>query len=111
LAPVAGIWKPFSSFPFRVFDGGVPAGALAGIFGFLAFRSRIKGVYFSNSHAGIDVCGDVVVLSKQLVNGRNNGFTDFKYIFGYDLREAATQRVLYIVTALTVLIVFLGCAG
>ena len=38
-----------------------------------------------------------------LLMGGNNGFTDFKFILGYDLRDPATQRGLYIVTAFAVL--------
>src|SRR5258707_9251014 len=41
--------------------------------------------------------------------GGNNGFTDFKFILGYDLRVPATQRALYTVTAIALLLVYLGC--
>src|SRR5258707_596027 len=41
--------------------------------------------------------------------GGNNGFTDFKFILGYDLRVPATQRALYLVTALALLLIYLGC--
>jgi urea transport system permease protein len=41
--------------------------------------------------------------------GGNNGFTDFKFIFGFDLRTPATQRMLYMVTVLAVLLIYIGC--
>ena len=41
--------------------------------------------------------------------GGNNGFTDFKFIFGYDLRSPATQRGLYIATCIAVLVIYFGC--
>jgi urea transport system permease protein len=44
-----------------------------------------------------------------LLMGGNNGFTDFKFILGYDLLKPGTQRGLYIVTASTLLLVYLGC--
>src|SRR5882672_10245307 len=40
-------WRPFNSFSFAVAMVFLLPGLLALIFGFLAFRSRIKGVYFS----------------------------------------------------------------
>src|SRR5882724_5522936 len=40
-------WEPFSSFPFALMMAVLLPGTLAGIFGYLAFRSRIRGVYFS----------------------------------------------------------------
>jgi len=41
--------------------------------------------------------------------GGNNGFTDYKFILGHDIRNAATQRGLYIASALVLVLVFLGC--
>jgi urea transport system permease protein len=41
--------------------------------------------------------------------GGNNGFTDFKFLLGFDVREAATQRGLFVVTAVTLLVVYLAC--
>jgi urea transport system permease protein len=102
-------WKPFSSFPFAFSMAMFLPGALAGIFGFLAFRSRIKGVYFSILTQALTYAAMLLFFRNTLLMGGNNGFTDFKFIFGYDLREQSTQRGLYIVTALTVLVVYLVC--
>ncbi len=44
-----------------------------------------------------------------LLMGGNNGFTDFKFILGHDLRSPGTQRGLYIVTGLVLLAVYVGC--
>jgi urea transport system permease protein len=44
-----------------------------------------------------------------LLLGGNNGFTDFKFILGYDLRSPGTQRGLYIATAVALVLVYLGC--
>src|SRR5882757_1700763 len=102
-------WKPFSSFPFAFLMAMLLPGALALVFGFLAFRSRIRGVYFSILTQALTYAAMLLFFRNSLLMGGNNGFTDFKFIFGYDLRDPATQRGLYIVTALTVLIVYLGC--
>jgi urea transport system permease protein len=102
-------WKPFSSFPFAFMMVVLLPGTLAAVFGFLAFRSRIRGVYFSILTQALTYAAMLLFFRNTLLMGGNNGFTDFKFIFGYDLREAATQRGLYIITALTVLVVFLVC--
>lgn len=102
-------WKPFGSFPFAFLMAMLLPGTLAALFGYLAFRSRIRGVYFSILTQALTYAAMLLFFRNSLLMGGNNGFTDFKFIFGYDLREAATQRGLYIVTALTVLIVYLIC--
>jgi urea transport system permease protein len=102
-------WKPFSSFPFAFLMAMLVPGTVAFVFGYLAFRSRIRGVYFSILTQALTYAATLLFFRNNLLLGGNNGFTDFKFIFGYDLREPATQRGLYVVTAVTVLIVFLGC--
>ena len=70
------------------------------MFGFLAFRSRIHGVYFaiitqaSGAHAWL-------VFNRNETNlGGTNGLTDFKHILGFRLSEPGTQLVLYVLTVL-----------
>src|SRR5882757_1356156 len=102
-------WKPFASFPFAMLMAVLLPGTLAGIFGYLAFRSRIRGVYFSILTQALTYAACLLFFRNSLLMGGNNGFTDFKYIFGYDLRSPATQRGLYIATAITVLLIYYGC--
>ncbi len=91
-------WKPFYSFPAAVLGAILVPVLCALIFGFLAFRSRIKGVYFA-------IITQAVALSAWLVFNRNetnlggtNGLTDFKQILGFRLSEPGTQRFLYVRT-------------
>ncbi len=91
-------WKPFQSFPAAVLAAVLVPVASALLFGFLAFRSRIKGVYFA-------IITQAVALSAWLVFNRNetglggtNGLTDFKQLLGFRLSEPDTQRFLYMVT-------------
>jgi urea transport system permease protein len=93
-------WRPFYSFPAAVLGGILVPILCALVFGFLAFHSRIKGVYFA-------IITQAVALSAWLVFNRNetnlggtNGLTDFKQILGFRLSEPGTQRVLYIITVL-----------
>ncbi len=102
-------WKPFSSFPFAILMAFVLPGALAAIFGFLAFRSRIRGVYFSILTQALTYAACLLFFRNSLLLGGNNGFTDFKFVLGHDLRLPATQRGLYIATALALVLVYLAC--
>ena len=102
-------WKPFYSPWFTAFMVFVVPGVVAGIFGFLAFRSRIKGVYFSILTQALTYGAALLFFRNSMLMGGNNGFTDFKILLGSDLRDAATQRGLFIATAVTLLIVYVGC--
>ncbi len=102
-------WRPFANFAFALMMAFVMPGALALIFGFLAFRSRIRGVYFSILTQALTYAACLLFFRNSLLMGGNNGFTDFKFILGHDLRTAATQRGLYIVTALALVLIYLGC--
>ncbi len=99
-------WKPFYSFPFAVFAVVAIPGLLALIFGFFAFRSRIKGVYFSILTQALTYAAYIFLLQNDVTMGGNNGFTDFKRILGANLRDPATQRGLYIATAVTLVAVY-----
>jgi urea transport system permease protein len=102
-------WQPFSSFPFALMMVVLLPGTLALVFGFLAFRSRIRGVYFSILTQALTYAACLLFFRNNLLLGGNNGFTDFKFILGYDIRTGATQRGLYIVSAIFLLAVYLGC--
>jgi urea transport system permease protein len=102
-------WEPFSSFPFALTMVFVLPGLVAYIFGYLAFRSRIKGVYFSILTQALTYAASIMFFRNNLLLGGNNGFTDFKFILGYDILASSTQRGLYIATAVTLLLVYLFC--
>jgi urea transport system permease protein len=102
-------WRPFSSFAFAVFMAFVLPGALAALFGYLGFRSRIRGVYFAILTQALTYGACLLFFRNSLLMGGNNGFTDFKFLLGRDLRLESTQRALYVATAVAVLLVYLGC--
>ncbi len=102
-------WVPFKSFLFAgLMVFAVPA-AVSAVFGFLAFRSRVKGVYFSILTQALTYGASLMFFRNDLLMGGNNGFTDFKFILGADIRSAATQRLLYIATGVALLGVYFGC--
>jgi urea transport system permease protein len=102
-------WRPFHSFGFSMLMVALLPGVIALVFGFLAFRSRIKGVYFSILTQALTYGASLMFFRNDMLMGGNNGFTDYKRILGADLRAASTQRGLFIASAVTLLIVYVGC--
>lgn len=96
-------WQPFSSFAFSLMMVILLPALVAMGFGFLAFRSRIKGVYFSILTQALTYAGCLLFFRNDMLMGGNNGFTDFKFMCGHDLRLPAVQRGLYICTVLLLL--------
>ncbi len=106
-------WRPFNSFSFAVMMVFVVPGLLALAFGFLAFRSRIKGVYFSILTQALTYGAALMFFRNDFTMGGNNGFTDFKFILGHSLVEKdagpATMRGLFIASGVVLLLVCLFC--
>src|SRR4030095_4126093 len=102
-------WKPFDSFLFAAIMIVLLPALVALVFGYLAFRSRIKGVYFSILTQALTYAAALMFFRNDMLLGGNNGFTDFKFILGQNLREPATQRGLYIATAALTVATFLIC--
>lgn len=102
-------WEPFYSFPFAAAMVLLVPGLIAFIFGYLAFRSRIKGVYFSILTQALTYGAALLFFRNDMLMGGNNGFTDFRSMLGANLRDPGTQRILYIATALLLVCVIAGC--
>ena len=102
-------WKPFYSPLFAFAMVLLLPGVLASVFGFLAFRSRIKGVYFSILTQALTYGAALMFFRNDMTMGGNNGFTDFRFILGADIRSSGTKRGLFIVTAIALLGVYAGC--
>ncbi|BAU76817.1 urea ABC transporter permease subunit UrtC [Metapseudomonas furukawaii] len=73
-------------------------GLLALVFGFFAFRSRIKGVYFSIMTQALTFAGMLLFFRNETGFGGNNGFTDFKRILGFDITAPGTRALLFLAT-------------
>ncbi len=82
-------------------------GVLAFVFGFFAFRSRIKGVYFSIITQALTFAAMLMFFRNDTGFGGNNGFTDFKRILGFSITAAPTRAVLYWLTLATLVGVYL----
>jgi urea transport system permease protein len=84
-------------------------GLLAMVFGFFAFRSRIKGVYFSIITQALTFAAMLLFYRNDTGFGGNNGFTDFKRILGYSITAPQTKAFLYWLTLLVLVAVVVGC--
>ena len=73
-------------------------GMLAFLFGYFAFRSRIKGVYFSIITQAMTFAAMLLFFRNETGFGGNNGFTGFQQILGFDITAPDTRAVLYWVT-------------
>ena len=102
-------WYPFKSF-WGGFLGAILVPVLfATLFGFLAFRSRIKGVYFAIITQALAFAAWLVFNRNETRLGGTNGLTDFKQLIGFRLSDPSTQRGLYIVTVLALGAAYLLC--
>jgi len=78
-------------------------GLLAFVFGFFAFRSRIKGVYFSIITQAMTFAMMLLFFRNETGFGGNNGFTDFKRILGVTIAKPQTRMVLFVITGCTLI--------
>ena len=102
-------WVPFRSFWFAAAAVVLVPGLLALVFGFLAFRSRIRGVYFSILTQALTYAACLMFFRNDFTFGGNNGLTDFKFVLGYDVRSPATQRCLFMATGVLLILTYVFC--
>jgi urea transport system permease protein len=81
-------------------------GLIAFVFGYFAFRSRIKGVYFSIITQAMTFAAMLLFFRNETGFGGNNGFTDFKRILGMPIATQEMRMTLFVLTGLTLL----GCS-
>jgi urea transport system permease protein len=101
-------WRPFRNPVLAILAALlVPALAAAAI-GLLTFRRRLRGTYFAILTQAIAFATWLLVNRNEMKLGGTNGLTDFKSLLGFPLRTPGTQRALYLVTAIVLLLALLG---
>ncbi|WP_456315594.1 urea ABC transporter permease subunit UrtC [Roseococcus suduntuyensis] len=103
-------WLGFDWFAFAFLMALVVPGLLALVVGWLAFRSRITGVYLSIITQAMTYALMLAFFRNDMGFGGNNGFTDFKELLGMPLNTGATRAVLFYASLVTLVLVFWGCA-
>ena len=96
-------WAFSDSLAFQLAMVLVVPGLLAFVFGFFAFRSRIKGVYFSIITQALTYAAMLLFFRNETGFGGNNGFTDFKRILDVPLAQASTRMVLFVLTGVVLI--------
>ena len=84
-------------------------GLVSWVFGYFAFRSRIKGVYFSIITQALTYATMLLFFRNETGFGGNNGFTDFKRILGYSISAPSTRVTLFLITFIVLVSSFLLC--
>lgn len=102
-------WHGFEHFWFALLILILVPALLAFCFGFLAFRSRIKGVYLSIITQAMTYALMLLFFRNNTGFGGNNGLTDFKRILGFSLHAPETKAALYALSGLALLGFFLLC--
>jgi urea transport system permease protein len=93
-------WHGFNHFAFAAAMIVLVPGLLALVFGFLAFRSRVSGVYLSIITQALTYALMLAFFRNDMGFGGNNGFTDFKDILGFGLQAPGTRMALFLFTVL-----------
>jgi len=93
-------WHGFEHLPFALLMALLVPAVLAGLFGWLAFRSRVSGVYLSIITQALTYALMLAFFRNDMGFGGNNGLTDFKDIAGFDLHARSTRASLLVLSAL-----------
>ena len=102
-------WYGFNHFAIALIMMLLAPALLALIFGWLAFRSRVTGVYFSIITQALTYALMLAFFRNDMGFGGNNGFTDFKDILGFDLHSDRTRVVLLTITTAALAGTYLAC--
>lgn len=103
-------WQPFHSLPLTLIALWLVPAIVAGILGYLVFKNRIKGVYFSIiTQAALLVFFNFFNGQQKLINGTNGLKTDTEKIFGVLAGSDGAQLVFYEVTVLCLIGIYLLC--
>jgi urea transport system permease protein len=93
-------WSGFDHFGFAMLMVLLAPGLLALVFGWLAFRSRVTGVYLSIITQALTYALMLAFFRNEMGFGGNNGLTDFKDLLGFDLQADGTRLGLFVASAL-----------
>lgn len=103
-------WQPFHSFPFTLIAIALVPFIVATALGYLVFRNRIRGVYFSIlTQAALIVFFNFFNGQQKLINGTNGLKTDTSYLFGIQVSDPSIQRNFYILSIVFLALAYVLC--
>ena len=100
-------WFGFDQFWFAMVMVLAVPGILAFVFGALAFRSRVTGVYLSIITQALTYALMLAFFRNDMGFGGNNGLTDFKDILGFDLQADSTRAALFFASGIALILGYL----
>jgi urea transport system permease protein len=100
-------WHGFEWFGYAMLMAVLVPGVLAGVFGWLAFRSRVTGVYLSIITQALTYALLLAFFRNDMGFGGNNGLTDFKDILGFQVQADSTRAALLVISAIFLCLQFL----
>ncbi|WP_046180094.1 urea ABC transporter permease subunit UrtC [Domibacillus tundrae] len=100
VSALPAFWIPFSNPVFALGASLIVPALLASMLGFLTFKNRIKGVYFSLISQAVVVVFVTLFVAKQDWTGGTNGLTNFTTLFGFSLASPLVQIALYMLTVI-----------
>ena len=102
-------WYGFQHFPYALLMIVLVPGALAFVFGWFAFRSRVTGVYLSIITQALTYALMLGFFRNNFGFGGNNGLTDFKDILGFNVQAQGTRAALFFFSCVALALGFLIC--
>jgi urea transport system permease protein len=102
-------WYGFQFFPYALLMVVLVPGALAFVFGWFAFRSRVTGVYLSIITQALTFALMLGFFRNNFGFGGNNGLTDFKDILGFNVQAETTRTALFSISCVALIVAFLIC--
>ncbi|KKJ01456.1 urea ABC transporter permease [Prochlorothrix hollandica PCC 9006 = CALU 1027] len=112
VSELPGFWQPFYSFPFTLGAIVVLPLVVAAILGYLVFRNRIRGVYFSIlTQAALVVFFNLFNGQQKLINGTNGLKTSTQFLFGQEVGSPEMQFQFYVLTVLMLAVIYILCRG
>jgi len=101
-------WWGFDMFWFAMLMVVLVPGVLALVFGWLAFRSRVTGVYFAIITQALVFALMLAFFRNEMGFGGNNGLTDFKDILGFSVQARETRVALFVISALVLIAAYVA---
>jgi urea transport system permease protein len=102
-------WHGFNWFGYALLMIVLVPGVLAFVFGWLAFRSRVTGVYLSIITQALTFALMLTFFRNDFGFGGNNGLTDFKDILGFNVQSDATRIALFVFSVIALALGYLLC--
>ncbi|MCS5566084.1 MAG: urea ABC transporter permease subunit UrtC [Methylococcales bacterium] len=102
-------WYGFDQFWFAMLMVVLVPTLLAFVFGWLAFRSRVTGVYLAIITQALTYALMLAFFLNEMGFGGNNGLTDFKDILGFNIQSDATRVVIFVLSCVALAAAYLAC--